>query len=93
MEMALRLHPGMEPGQDRSGTAVDFDHARSDFEAAWRRILPTLSEANFQEWRHDRDWIAWKCAMHAANMKLPSRFGERAITMLLRRFHRYRRRP
>jgi hypothetical protein len=66
------FYPGMEPGRDRSGVAIDFDHARSDFEAAWRRILPTLTEANFQEWRRDRDWIAWKCDMLAANMQLPS---------------------
>ena len=62
----------MGPGQDRSGTAADFDQARAGFEAAWREILPTLTEANFQEWRDQRDWTAWKYAMHDARLKLPA---------------------
>jgi hypothetical protein len=33
------------------------------FEAAWQRVLPTLTGANFQEWRDQRDWIAKKYAM------------------------------
>jgi hypothetical protein len=47
----------MKPGQNRRGTAIDFDHARADFETAWQRVLPTLTDANFQEWREQRDWI------------------------------------
>jgi hypothetical protein len=44
----------MEPGQHQDATAVDFDHARADFEAAWRAIQPTLAEANFRKWRNQR---------------------------------------
>jgi hypothetical protein len=61
-----------EPGQGESGTAVDFDHARAGFGAAWQRMLPTLTEANFQEWRNQRAWTAWKYAMHDASLPLPT---------------------
>jgi hypothetical protein len=61
-----------EPGQGESGTAVDFDLARAGFEAAWQRMLPTLTEANFQEWRNQRAWTAWKYAMHDASLPLPT---------------------
>jgi hypothetical protein len=66
------FYPGMEPGQHQDGTAVDFEHARADFEAAWLRILPTLTEADFQEWRDERDSTAWKYAMWDAGMRMPT---------------------
>jgi hypothetical protein len=48
----------MEPGQHQDGTAVDFARARANFEAAWRQILPTLTEANFREWRDGTDAVS-----------------------------------
>jgi hypothetical protein len=30
------FYPGSEPGEYLYGTAIDFDQARRDFEAAWR---------------------------------------------------------
>lgn len=54
----------MGPGEDRSGTAIDFDQARAGFEAAWRQILPSVSEVNFQEWRDQRD-VAEICDVDA----------------------------
>ena len=62
----------MEPGQSRNGTAINFEEARADFEAAWCTILPMLIEENFQEWRQQRDWTAWKYAMCDASIKLPT---------------------
>ena len=44
----------MKPGDRQSGSATTFDQARAAFEAAWRRILPTLSESNFEAYRTDR---------------------------------------
>jgi hypothetical protein len=38
MGMGLRLLSGDGTGQGLCGTAVDFDHARVDFEAAWRQL-------------------------------------------------------
>jgi hypothetical protein len=79
----------MEPGQHEGDTAVDFDHARADFEAAWQTILPTLTDADFEKWRYQRDATAWKYAMWDAGMNA---IAERPIAMLLRRLDRYRQR-
>jgi len=46
------------PGKGRSGVGATFHHAKAGFEAAWLQFLPTLTEANFQEWRDQRDWTA-----------------------------------
>jgi len=71
-EWSCGFYPSIEPGGHRSDTAVDFDQARADFEAAWRGILPTLAEADFRKWRHDRDRTAEKYAMWERGEKLPS---------------------
>ncbi len=39
-----------------SGTAASFEEARAEFEAAWRMFLSNRTEADFQEWRDQRDW-------------------------------------
>jgi hypothetical protein len=80
-------------GQHQIGTAVDFDQARADFEAAWRQIRPTLAEAHFQKWRDQRDFTAWKYSMWDARMRLPTQWPglSRSIAVLLRRLDRYRR--
>jgi hypothetical protein len=71
-EWKCGFYPGIEPGGHQGGTAVDFDHARADFEAAWLTILPRLTEADFQKWRYQRDATAWKYAMWDAGMKMPT---------------------
>jgi hypothetical protein len=38
---------GMDPAQGQNSTAADFDQGRADFEAAWRRILPACTKADF----------------------------------------------
>jgi hypothetical protein len=43
MGMDLRVLSRHGAGPTPGGTAIDFDHARADFEAARRRILPTLT--------------------------------------------------
>jgi hypothetical protein len=49
--------------RDRADAAPQpISMGTADFEAAWRRILPTLTEANFQEWHDQRDWTAKKYA-------------------------------
>jgi hypothetical protein len=57
-EWRCGFYPGIEPDGHQSDTAVDFDHARADFEATWRAILPTLTGADFQKWRYQRDATA-----------------------------------
>lgn len=71
-EWGCGFYPGTDPGQGDGGTAADFDHARAEFEAAWQRLLPTVTEANFQEWRDNRDFTAWKYGMWDAHMKMPT---------------------
>ena len=71
-EWTCGFYPGCEPGQHSNGSAVDFEHARADFEEAWRRLLPTRTEEHFQEWRDQRDWTARKYAMWKRGELLPS---------------------
>jgi hypothetical protein len=49
------FYPGTEVGEYRDGTAETFNLARADFDAAWKALLPTLTEADFQRWRDARD--------------------------------------
>jgi len=37
--------------------------SRAAFEAAWRDYLPNCTDADFTEYRRQRDWTAWKYAM------------------------------
>jgi hypothetical protein len=60
------------PGKGRSGVSATFHHAKAGFEAAWLQFLPTLTEANFQEWRDQRDWTAKKYAIWARGELMPS---------------------
>jgi hypothetical protein len=71
---ALRcgFYPGSHPREHQSGTAATFDQVRADFEAAWRVFLSKRTEADFQEWRKQRDWTARKYAMWEAGERLPS---------------------
>jgi hypothetical protein len=66
------FYPGSHRGEHEDGTAVDFEQARAAFEAAWLRILPTQTEADFQAWRDERDSTAWKYAMWDAGMRMPT---------------------
>jgi hypothetical protein len=77
MGLSCGFYPGMGPGEHQDGTAATFDQARAEFQAAWLRILPMLTEADFQEWRDQRDFTAWKYAADA--------IAERPMSMLLRR--------
>jgi hypothetical protein len=67
---------GFSPASDRghglNGTAETFDPARADFEAAWRAYLPKCTEADFEEYRRQRAWTAWKYAMRDAGRPLPT---------------------
>jgi hypothetical protein len=78
-EWTCGFYPGCEPGQRSNGSAVDFEHARADFEEAWKRLLPTRTELDFQEWRDQRDWTARKYEMWERGELLPS---QRPNTMM-----------
>jgi len=55
---------------------VDFDQARSQFEAAWRRVEPSYTDADFADYRHARAWTAWKQTMWETGRKLPTQTQE-----------------
>lgn len=42
------FYPGGGPVQHTSGSASTFEQARAGFDAAWQRLLPTHTEADFQ---------------------------------------------
>jgi hypothetical protein len=68
----LGFYPGTGADEYRDGTAATFDLARADFEAAWKALLPTRTEAHFQAWRDARDWTERKYAMWERGELLPS---------------------
>jgi hypothetical protein len=71
-EWSCGFYPGCRPGEHTHGTAETFDQARADFEKAWKVFLANRTEADFQEWRDQRDWTAPKYAMWERGEKLPS---------------------
>jgi hypothetical protein len=71
-EWSCGFYPGSRPGEITGDTATTFDQAREQFEAAWHVFLAKRTEADFEEWRYDRDFTAWKYAMWDAGMKMPT---------------------
>lgn len=79
-EWRCGFYPGSHPGEHQSGTAMTFDEARTDFEDAWKIFLPQRTEADFQEWRYQRDWTARKYAKWEVGEKLPSQKPNSLLT-------------
>ena len=71
-EWICGFYPGSRPGEIESGTAATFDQARAEFGSAWTVFLSTCMPADFQAWRHQRDWTGWKYAMWDRGERLPS---------------------
>jgi hypothetical protein len=69
------IYPNARSLRDDSGTAPNFKAARRDFDAAWRVMLPKLTEADFEAWRQQRDYTAWNYAMRDAGLKTPTATG------------------
>jgi hypothetical protein len=65
------FYPGSEPGDDRHGTAADFEAAREAFEAAWRDFLPKRSEADFKAWREEAAWTVEKYRRFDRHERMP----------------------
>ncbi|MCK1622413.1 hypothetical protein IVA98_03970 [Bradyrhizobium sp. 160] len=66
----LGIHPGLRLSQ--AGSAASFEEARSQFESAWARLAPTLTDKQFECWRRDRDFHAWKYRMWEKGCRLPT---------------------
>jgi hypothetical protein len=67
------FYPGSRPGEQCGGTAPTFDQARADFEAAWRVFSARRTEADYEEWREQRDWTARKYALRDRGEPVPLR--------------------
>ena len=66
------FYPGSHPRECTTGSAPDFEHARADFETAWRIFSAKRTEADYQAWRDNRDLTAWRYAMWDTGMKMPT---------------------
>jgi hypothetical protein len=73
---SLGFYPGTRPGEHLGGTAATLDQARDDFGRAWPGFLAKRTEDNFQAWRRNRAWTAWKYAMRDAGCRLPTQVTE-----------------
>jgi hypothetical protein len=73
---ACGFYPASHRGLRADGTAKSFDEARRAFEAAWCRLLPQITEADFDERRRYRALEAWKHAMRDAGCKLPAQVAD-----------------
>jgi hypothetical protein len=75
-EWRCGFYAGSRPGECRSGTAASLDEARTEFEAAWKVFLSNRTEADFQEWRDQRDRTARKYRLWDAGKQLePPSYG------------------
>ncbi|MBR1157024.1 hypothetical protein [Bradyrhizobium sp. JYMT SZCCT0428] len=66
------FYPASLRRHNRSGYAASFDEARAGFEVAWKDYLSKCTEADFNDYRRQRAWTAWKYAMHEAGLPLPT---------------------
>jgi hypothetical protein len=55
----------------RTAQQPSFEAARSAFETAWRVFLSKRTEADFQEWSHQRDWTAEKYRRFDRGQRIP----------------------
>ena len=65
----------MEPGQHRDGSANTFRSARAAFLFAWRQVLPSLAEANFEAYRREYAFHKWRRRMWDEGLKLPTQLA------------------
>jgi len=67
------FYPGSKPGEQTHGTADTFDAARADFERAWQVFASRRTEGDYQAWREQREWTAFKNALTDRGQPLPVR--------------------
>jgi hypothetical protein len=66
------FYPGCKPGEHVTGSAVDFDRARTQFDEAWRVLLANRTEADFQAWRDHQTWTLEKYRRFDRGERMPS---------------------
>jgi hypothetical protein len=70
--LGLRLLSGLSSERADTRHGGDLDQARAEFEEAWRLFLSNRTEADFQEWRAERAFTAWKYRMWDTGHRLPT---------------------
>jgi hypothetical protein len=70
------FYPPSHHGRHVAGTAETFNQAPTEFEAAWKDYLPECTATDFEEYRRQEAWTAWKHAMHDAHFGLPTQFPQ-----------------
>ena len=65
------FYPGSHPREHQTGTSESFDQALADFEQEWTLFLSKRTEADFQEWRDQRDWTAEKYRRFDRGERMP----------------------
>ena len=68
----MGFYPGVEPDDQRTGSAPTFEAARADFDAAWHQLMPKLTEENFAACRRNRAFDDWKTMMWDCSCRLPT---------------------
>ena len=58
--------------------------ARSQFEAAWRKLRPAYTDADFADYRRARAWTAWKQSDVGNGLQASDANAGRPRTVLLR---------
>jgi hypothetical protein len=66
------FYPPSHRGRHVECTAETFERARAEFNAAWKEYLPKCTEADFEEYRRQEAWTAWKYAMWGAGCRMPT---------------------
>jgi hypothetical protein len=69
------FYPGIEPGQQRGGSAASYERARAAFERAWRQLLPQLTPESFEVHRRQLAFEHWKHRMWKEGFKTPTQLA------------------
>src|ERR1700756_4292956 len=69
---SVSFYPLSHRGERESGTAPDFLTARACFDAAWKWLLPKITEEDLAEYRRERAWMAWKQRMWSCGCRMPT---------------------
>jgi hypothetical protein len=69
---ACGFYPGSHPRESTNDAAATFDQARAEFEEAWAVFLSNRTDADFQEWRRQRDITELKYAVWKTRERFPS---------------------
>lgn len=68
----LGFYPGTPVGYDEGGTGATFEECRASFEKAWRRLKPRITDEDYERWRCERDYTAWKKRMRDKKLPMPT---------------------